>query len=209
MYLSYANTNVVRHAKISSIKNLGDMKHQILTLLIIVTIVSCNNTDMSSPKPSKTETSNKFIQVNYKIDLNTPTVGINNYTLITNDLQRDSLNALDIIKAKVILPLAMQKHDKILFDSVLAKDFISQGEDEFFNREEYIHDRVNGKWLISDVQYENLVIEFFGDLDILTYRNKVTEKDESGKVTLYNWFWTDIWVKENGRWKIRVLRAIN
>jgi ketosteroid isomerase-like protein len=92
---------------------------------------------------------------------------------------------------------------------VLARNFISQGEDEFFNREEYIRDRVNGKWLITDVKYENLVLEFFGDLGMLTYRNKVTEKDEFGKVNLYTWFWTDIWVKENGRWKIRVLRAIN
>ncbi|MEO6252784.1 MAG: nuclear transport factor 2 family protein [Ferruginibacter sp.] len=185
------------------------MKYSIPALLIIAIISACNNSETNSSTLNTKGISKKYIQVNYKIDLNTPTVGITNYTLITNDLQRDSLNAREIIKAKVILPLAMQKHDAALFDSVLAKDFISQGEDEFFNRAEYIHDRVNGKWLITDVQYENLVLEFFGDLGLLTYRNKVIEKDEFGKVTLYTWFWTDVWVKENGRWKIRVLRGIN
>ncbi|MEP7107778.1 MAG: nuclear transport factor 2 family protein [Ferruginibacter sp.] len=185
------------------------MKYLILALLIFAVISACKDVEKNSSKLTTNETSNKYVQVNYKIDLKTPTVGITNYTLITNDLQRDSSNAREIIKAKVILPLAMQKHDAALFDSILAKDFISQGEDEFFNRAEYIHDRVNGKWLITDVQYENLVLEFFGDLGMLTYRNKVIEKDEFGKVTLYTWFWTDIWVKENGRWKIKVLRAIN
>ena len=191
------------------LQKIRDMKYLFLTLLIAITILACNNAETSSTNIATNESSKKFVQVHYKIDLNTPTVAITNYTLISNDLLRDSSNAREIIKAKVLLPLAMQKHDRVLFDSILAKDFISQGEDEFFNREEYIHDRVNGKWLITDVQYENLVLEFFGDLGMLTYRNKVTEKDEFGKVTLYNWFWTDIWVKESGRWKIRVLRAIN
>lgn len=184
------------------------MKYIILALFI-ATIAACNGAKTDSTNTVKNESENKYVQVNYTIDLNAPTVSITNYTLISNNLQRDSFNAREIIKAKVLLPLAMQKHDAVLFDSVLAKNFISQGEDEFFNREEYIHDRVNGKWLITDVKYENLVLEFFGDLGVLTYRNKVTEKDESGKVTLYTWFWADVWVKENGRWKIKVLRAIN
>lgn len=189
------------------------MKNFIISLISFIVTVGCNDNKTLSIHQSGTtqqnENSKKYIQVNFKVDLNTPTVGINNFTLITNDLQRDSSNAQAIIRAKVILPLAMQKHDSTLFDSVLAKDFISQGEGEFFNRNEYIQDRVNGKWMISDVQYENLVLEFFGDFAVLTYRNKVKEKDEFGKENLFLWFWTDIWIKENGEWKIRVLRAIN
>jgi hypothetical protein len=63
--------------------------------------------------------------------------------------------------------------------------------------------------MISDVQYENLVLEFFDNYGVLTYRNKVKEKDEFGKDQLYNWFWTDVWIKENGKWKLKDLRAIN
>ena len=32
-------------------------------------------------------TSNKYVQVNFKTDFNTPTVGIPNYTLVTDNLQ--------------------------------------------------------------------------------------------------------------------------
>ncbi len=124
-------------------------------------------------------------------------------------MEKDSIDAREIIKAKVLLPLAMQKHDAALFDSVLASGFLYQGEEAFFNRAEYINDRVNAKWMISDAQYENLVIEFFDNYGVLTYRNKVTEKDEFGKDQLYTWFWTDVWIKENGKWKLKDLRAIN
>ena len=185
------------------------MKQIIISFLFIASICACNNATTNAPEIGTNDTSRKFIQVKFTIDLHTPTVVISNYTLITNDLQNDSTKAKEIIKAKVMLPLAMQQHDLKLFDSILTKDFIYQGEENFFNRNEYIQDRVHAKWMISDVQYENLVIQFFEDYGILTYRNKVKEKDEFGKDQLYLWFWTDIWVKENGSWKLKNLRAIN
>lgn len=144
-----------------------------------------------------------------KTDLNTPTARIDTLTLITNNILRDSANAQALIHAKVLLPLAMQKHDAVLFDSVLAKEFIYHDEEAFFNRQEYIHDRVNGKWTITDVQYENVVLEFYEDIAVLSYRNVVKETDEFGKPQTFVWFWTDIWTNENGRWKLKVLRAIN
>jgi hypothetical protein len=152
---------------------------------------------------------NEYKLVYIKTDLNTPTARIDTLTLITNNFLRDSDNAQALIHAKVLLPLAMQKHDAVLFDSVLAKDFIYHGEEAFFNRQEYIHDRVNGKWTITDVQYENVVLEFYNDMAVLSYRNVVKETDEFGKPQTYVWFWTDIWVNENGKWKLKVLRAIN
>lgn len=185
------------------------MKYFIIAFLSIVLTVACNNVKTSPQKASSIDSSKKHIQINFKIDVNTPTVGISNYTLITNNPQRDSSDARDIIRTKVLLPLAMQKHDASLFDSVLAKNFIYQGEENFFTRAEYIQDRVNAKWMISDAQYENLVLEFFDGYGILTYRNKIKEKDEFGKDQLYLWFWTDVWVKENGKWKLRDLRVIN
>jgi hypothetical protein len=147
--------------------------------------------------------------VHIKTDLNTPTARIDTLTLITDNFLRDSANAQALIHTKVLLPLAMQKHDAVLFDSVLAKDFIYHGEEAFFNRQEYIHDRVNGKWTITDVKYENVVLEFYNDLAVLSYRNVVKEIDAFGKPQTYVWFWADIWTNENGRWKLKVLRAIN
>ena len=149
----------------------------------------------------------KLVQI--KTDLNKPTARIDNLTLITSEFLKDSANAQELIQTKVLLPLAMQKHDSVLFDSVLAKDFIYHGEEAFFNREEYINDRVAGKWTITDVQYENVVLKFYKDMAVLSYRNMVKEIDEFGKLQTYIWFWTDIWINENGRWKLKELRAIN
>lgn len=180
-----------------------------LLLLAMVNCISCQEKQVSNPEPVKEIASENYLQVKYDIDVKTSTVGIYNYTLVTNNLAKDSARAREIIKAKVLLPLAMQKHDSILFDSVLAANFLYQGEEGLMNRAEYIHDRINGEWMISDVQYENLVLEFFDDYGMLTYRNKVKEKDEFGKDQLFTWFWADVWVEEAGRWKIRDLRAIN
>ena len=172
-------------------------------------LTSCHPSKNDSVTPPGTSHSARYTQVKYNINLQTPTVGIHEYTLISNNLEKDSVAAREIIQAKVLLPLAMQKHDAVLFDSVLASNFLYQGEEAFLDRAAYITDRVNAKWMISDAQYENLVLEFFDEYGVLTYRNKITEKDEFGKDQLFTWFWTDVWVKENGKWKLRDLRAIN
>ena len=147
--------------------------------------------------------------VHIRTDLNTPTARIDRVTLITNHSVKDSVNAQQLIHAKVLLPLAMQGHDAILFDSILAKDFIYHGEDAFLHRQEYIHDRVNATWTITDVQYENVVLQFYDEMAVLSYRNIVQETDEFGKPQTFVWFWVDIWVNENGSWKLKELRAIN
>lgn len=144
-----------------------------------------------------------------KTDLQTPTARIPTVALITDHLKRDSADAQALIHAKVILPLAMQRHDRELFESILAKDFLYQGEEAFLNREDYIRDRVNGKWTITDVAYENVILRFYGKKAILTYRNIVQEIGEDGKPATYTWFWTDVWVREKGRWMLQELRAIN
>ena len=185
---------------------------------IIFPVLLClmGNTSCTDNKPSAAykalvnpKEGHKYVQVNYEVNNQEPTARIPGYTLITNDIERDSSNARAIMRAKVILPLAMQRHDGSLFESVLSKDFVSQGEDEFFDRQEYIQNRVNGKWMITDVEYENVVLQFFGDFGVLTYRNTVVETNESGKENTFHWTWADIWIKEGGEWKIKVLRAIN
>jgi len=185
------------------------MKYFIIISVLALLPLSCDHLKKHTQIPQTSKKESKYVQVKYDIDVNAPTVGITNYTLITNNLERDSSAAREIIKAKVVLPLAMQKHDSLLFESILASDFIYQGEEAFFNRAEYIHDRITAKWMISDARYENLVLEFFDGYGVLTYRNKITEKDEFGKDQLYTWFWTDVWIKEGGKWRLKDLRAIN
>ena len=139
----------------------------------------------------------------------TPTVDIKNYTLITNNVYPDSINATEILQLKRSLPLAMQRKDSALFDSILSTDFTYRGEDEFYkNRKDYIRNRVNARWTIDTVQYQNLVLQFFGEIAILTYRNTLNGTDDNNRPVIEHYSWTDIYGKENGKWKIKGMHEI-
>ena len=184
------------------------MKYLIF-VFIIIQQTSCHEPMSESSETAIKNDNEKYGRIKFTIDVKQPTVGIDSYSLITNNPGRDSVSARELIREKVILPLAMQRHDRKLFDSTLSENFTYEEEAIFLNREEYINDRVNAKWMISDVRYENLVLQFIDNYGILTYHNKVKEKDEFGKDQLFSWFWTDVWVKENGRWKLKSLIALN
>ena len=166
------------------------MKYFIFQLVWTIVLIGCqaNENSVTNQRNATKQTgeSKKYIQVTRKIDNNIRSIGMDNYNLITDDLGRDSTEADAVMRAKVIVPLAMQKHNAVSFDSILAKDFTAQGENEFFEREAFIQNRVKGKWMISDVQYENLVLQFFGNIGLLTYRNTVKEIDEEDMPKTYH-----------------------
>src|SRR5207244_198626 len=81
-----------------------------------------------------------FSQVVVKVNYVVPTVGISEYTLVTDNLEADRKDAEAIMLRKKDMPLAVQKHDARLFDSWLGRDFIAHGEQEFLRRDEYIRD---------------------------------------------------------------------
>jgi hypothetical protein len=182
------------------------MKYFALVLLGIILFTGCQVNEKTprqqSDSTKQTGTAKRYSQAVLKVDYGIPTVGISNYTLITDDVEAHRKDAEAIMLRKKDMPLAMQKHDASLFNSFLARDFISRGENEFLEREDYIRDRVNALWTISDVQYENLVLQFFGENAVLTYRNIVKEKDEKGIPVTWLYTWADIWVKEDGEWKV-------
>jgi len=106
----------------------------------------------------------KYEQVVIKEENNTPTVDIANYTLITDGVTDRKADAREILQVKRKWPLAMQTKDRALFNSILAKNFTFKGSDQFYNREDYITDRVaDANWKITAVKYENMVLQFFGE----------------------------------------------
>ncbi len=183
------------------------MKHftfHLLCIIILIGYQATKNCAYGQYDSTKQAAAGKiFSQIKVIPDYNTPTVQIDSLILITDDSAAHVNDAKAILRAKVIIPLAMQKHDASLFDSLLAKGFTARGEDEFFERDEFIRTRVEGKWMISYVQYENMVLQFFGEIAILTYRNTVKEKDATGMPKIWHFTWADVWVKEDGKWKIK------
>ena len=180
---------------------------------MLATHLGCQANEKFANRPSESSQhgrgGKKFSQVTLKVDYAIPTIGISEYTLITDDVEAHRKDAEAIMLRKKDMPLAMQKHDASLFNSWLARNFVSRGEAEFLTREEYIQDRVNAAWSISDVQYENLVLQFFGETAVLTYRNSVKGKDEKGIPETWLFTWADTWVKEDGEWKVAAIYIID
>lgn len=160
--------------------------------------------------PVKPVTASGFFQ---QIKINeeniTPTVDIKSFVLITNDRTKDSMEAREILKVKRNFPLAMQQKDSSLFEQILATGFIFRADDEFFNRDEYIQNRIHGTWTIDTVRYENLAMQCFGEMAVLTYKNSLNGSDDAGRPNLEKYTWADMYVKENGKWKLLSVHCID
>ena len=153
-------------------------------------------------------TVSNYIQLNIKEANTIPTVDIKGFTLVSNNLIADSIEAIEIMQVKRNLPLAMQKHDSLLFENILSKNFTFRAQNEFFNRKDYIVNRVHGTWTIDTVKFKNLVLQFFNQTAILTYTNILNGTDDNGKPDTEYYSWADIYLKENGKWKVAGVHEI-
>ena len=91
--------------------------------------------------------------------------------------------------------------DAALFDRFLARGFTFRAEDEFWNREQYIRKRVEEPETVGSARYENLVLQFFGDIAVSTYRNVLQGTDAGGKTETLYMTWASVYVKEDGEWR--------
>lgn len=180
------------------------MKRPLTIIVCILAIANACNEKTTSIYSDK-----KYLQLTIKEDNATPTVDIKNVNLITNNVEADSTNAKEIMQVKRKLPLAMQGKDSTLFNEILAKGFTMRGEKEFLNRSDFIKNRVTGTWTIDTVKYQNLALQFFGDIAVLTYRNILNGTDDFGKADTEYYSWADIYIKENGKWKIGGIHNID
>jgi hypothetical protein len=144
-------------------------------------------------------------------DDTTPTVKLPEYTLI-NDPHNDHLSeAREIIKVKRQWPLAMQSLDPSVFELILSSQFTFKETDTFFNRADYIRNRTTpDQWKIVHVDYDNVTLQFFGSMAVLSYRNHVQNKNaESGEIETEHMTWVDTFIKEDGAWKIDASHTID
>jgi ketosteroid isomerase-like protein len=166
--------------------------------LSLITLLSCNQSAEKVNEVEATAFAQHVIKQNNKIS----TVGIDSFILITNNFLADEQKAKDIMEVKRNWPLAMQNKDRSLFESILAKQFTFRADNEFFNRKEYIEDRVKTPTIVDTAVYENLVLQFFGNTALLSYRNVITGKDAGGIAEKWQYSWADVYTEEKGKWKI-------
>jgi len=187
------------------------MKKTIFILLTtLVVACSCREVQKTGKNADKNSANNYSVLV-ISEDSSTPSVDISKYTLVSHQ-QKDRRNdAREILQVKRKWPLAMQSLNPLAFDSILSKNFIFKGGDQIFTRADYIKNRTTpAEWIITFVKYDNVTLQFFGDTGILSYVNQITNKNTiTGAIEYEHISWVDIYVIEDGKWKIGAAHSID
>ncbi len=166
------------------------MRNLSLTLRIVVVMAVCGSVRAQE-------------QLTIQVNQQASGIDISSYTLITDNAKSDRQDAAEIMRVKADWPRAMQTKSKALFESILARDFTFRAEGQWFKRDAYIRDRVESVETVEAARYENLVLQFFGNAAILTYRNIVSGTDgATGLPETWHYSWADVFVREDGEWKI-------
>jgi len=179
--------------------------------LALIPCSGCQESANREPDSSKPfEAGKAFSQINVKEQSNRPDIDISDYTLITNNAEADRADAEAIMEVKKNYPVAMRTKDRALFDRILARNFTFRGRADFFGRADYIDNRVQGAITDWSVKYENIALQLFGEIAIVTYRNVIKGNDALGKPDYTEHMsWADIYLKENGEWKIGAVHLID
>ncbi len=173
------------------------MRHLNLIVAVVVLLVCYGPVRAQETEAPRLE------QATISVDQKQSSIDIKNYTLITDNAKRDRPAASEIMRVKAEWPRAMQTKDKALFESILARSFTFRAEDEWYERDAYIRDRVGSEETVETVRYENLVLQLFGEVAVLTYRNIVSGVDgATGLPEIWHYSWADVFLLEDERWKI-------
>ena len=149
-------------------------------------------------------------QVVLTVERELPGIDLSSYTLVSDHPDADRGAADAIMRVKIDWPRAMQSKDVALFQRILSPQFtFREADGTFYEREAYIRNRVESPERVVAVRYENVVLQLFGEVALLSYRNIIDHTDASGKPDKLHLSWADVFAKENGEWKIRASHLIS
>jgi hypothetical protein len=137
-----------------------------------------------------------------------PQVRLSSYTLISDDVEARKADAEAVMQVKIELPRAVQTKEADRFDRILARNFVFRSDDQFYNRADCIRERANNKDTLMTADYENVVLQFIGDIAFLTCRNIVVA-EPGGPENTDHMTWADVLVKEDGQWKFSAVHLID
>jgi len=95
---------------------------------------------------------------------------------------------------------AVQEHDPVRLESMLAREFTLLGAAGELDRDGLI-DAAAGRYAIEDFAYEELDPEVYGDTAVIVSRYRQTAtldgRDVSARLHV-----TDVWIRRDARWQI-------
>lgn len=144
--------------------------------------------------------------VKMKVQAKYPMVKIGEFTLLTDNAERDQPDAHAIVQAKADWPYAMHTKQRADFDAVLARSFTLHASDGLMDRETYLSNRLADSSRTKLATYDNVVLQIFGDHAIMTYHNVVESEPAPWTESMS---WMDTFIREDGRWKISASRMIH
>lgn len=179
----------------------------ILVIIALVSVVFATAAERAhgiEPKPSK------YQQLKLPVEQRVPGVDLRSYTLITNNPETDRREAAAIMQVQLSWPRAMQTKDAALFDRILSRDFtFREADDRLYERDAYIRDRVERPETVASARYENVVLQIFGKIAVLSCRNVVAGTDAEGKRETWHLSWAGVFAHEDGQWKIRASHLVS
>ncbi len=178
-------------------------------LIFAIFLGGCGPDASTYPKATANEPEVKRAkQVSLATRSKYPQVRLSSYTLIADDIDARRSDAEAVMQVKMELPRAVQTKEADRFERILARNFVFRAADQFYGRADYIRERANNKDTVMTADYENVVLQFIGDLAVLTYRNIVV-LEPGGPENTAHMTWADILVKEDGQWKFIAVHLID
>ncbi len=181
-----------------------------IKFVLFLGMLSCTNQPGLTENAANKKDEASKVEVILLKDDTTSTVHISKYVLVTKKNENRLQDATEILTTKRKWPLAVQSKKEADFNAILTGNFTFTADEKIMNRTEYIQSRTaNSDWVITNVYYDNLILQFFDGYAVLSYHNQVTNeniKTKEKEIELISW--VDVYTKENDSWKINAAHVI-
>ena len=94
------------------------------------------------------------------------------------------------------------KRDRALFDKLLAKKFVYTENDKMMEREDVLHDMVEGSDTVTAAHNEDMQVHEFGANNAVVTGWLIVDGRSKGQPFTRRYRFTDTWVKRKAGWQI-------
>jgi ketosteroid isomerase-like protein len=102
---------------------------------------------------------------------------------------------------------ALKTKDRPLLDAIVAPNFtFIEPDGTVKNRDEYLADRSSDVADIESFELADLKVSVFENCALTSGLSKITERRQ-GKRYRFNLRWKELWLKDNGRWRVVASQA--
>lgn len=171
------------------------MRKLILVIVAFATVITACNTEIK-----KIESKEEPILIKVNLLQDSTTARINEYTLATSDPNKDSIESRKIIDLKIGLIDAIEKRDSAFLIENLHESFSFISGESFYNKHDFINQRLYESLDVSTFRLIKPALHIIDNTAVLSF----VQFNKDG-ATEFKSFWTDVFSKTNGEWKLTAI----